>query len=135
MSIISEEEKKAIEWLEKAEFFSARLYKHIILNLIKKQQKKIEKEHQNAKDIAKGGQLIAMECDRLNNKNKKLQKEIEELKQENDELDFMTIHMNGFYNGEKKWKDKIKEKINKLKKNDIEYSETIAILEKILEEN
>ena len=76
-----------------------------------------------------------MECDRLNNKNKKLQKEIEELKQENDELDFMTIHMNGFYNGEKKWKDKIKEKINKLKKNDIEYSETIAILEKILEEN
>ena len=43
MSIISEEEKKAIEWLEKAEFFSARLYKHIILNLIKKQQKKNRK--------------------------------------------------------------------------------------------
>ena len=38
---MSEEEKKAIEWLEKAEFFSARLYAPIILNLVDKQQKEI----------------------------------------------------------------------------------------------
>ena len=31
---LSEEEKKAIEWLEKAEYFSARLYAPSILNLI-----------------------------------------------------------------------------------------------------
>ena len=35
---------------------------------------------------------------------------------------------------DKEWKDKIREKINKLKANDIEYSEHIAILEKLLEE-
>jgi hypothetical protein len=37
-----EEEKKAIEWLKKAEFFSERLYAPVILNLIEKQQKEIE---------------------------------------------------------------------------------------------
>ena len=40
---LNEEEKKAIDWLKKAEFFSARLYAPIILNLLEKQQKEIKK--------------------------------------------------------------------------------------------
>lgn len=39
---MSEEEKKAIEWLKKADWFSARLYSGTILNLIENQQKEIE---------------------------------------------------------------------------------------------
>lgn len=40
---LSEEEKKAIEWLENAKFFSARLYAPIILNLLDQYPKEIEK--------------------------------------------------------------------------------------------
>lgn len=40
--MLSDEEKKAIEWLKKADWFSARLYLPTILNLIEKQQKEIE---------------------------------------------------------------------------------------------
>lgn len=40
--MLSDEEKKAIEWLKKADWFSARLYSQTILNLIEKQQKEIE---------------------------------------------------------------------------------------------
>ena len=39
---MTDEEKKAIEWLKKADWFSARLYSPSILNLIEKQQKEIE---------------------------------------------------------------------------------------------
>lgn len=39
---MTEEEKKAIEWLKNATFFSARIYAPSILNLIEKQQKEIE---------------------------------------------------------------------------------------------
>lgn len=39
---MSEEEKKAIEWLKKADWFSARKYAPSILQLIDKQQKEIE---------------------------------------------------------------------------------------------
>ena len=39
---MNEEEKKAIEWLKKADWFSARLYSSTILNLIEKQEKEIE---------------------------------------------------------------------------------------------
>lgn len=39
---LSEEEKKAIEWLEKANYFSARLYAPTILNLINNYKKEIE---------------------------------------------------------------------------------------------
>lgn len=46
-------------------------------------------------------------------------------KEKNKELesaDLTSVYMNGFYDGEKKWKDKIKEKIEKLnkEKNEIE---------------
>ena len=40
---MSEEEKKAIEWLKNANFFSARIYAPVLLSLIEKQQKEIEK--------------------------------------------------------------------------------------------
>ena len=43
----TKEEKKAIEWLKKSEFFSARLYGPIILNLVEKQQKEIEELKHN----------------------------------------------------------------------------------------
>lgn len=40
--MLSDEERKAIEWLKKADWFSARLYAPTILNLIEKQSKEIE---------------------------------------------------------------------------------------------
>ena len=43
---MSEEEKKAIEWLEKANYFSARLYAPTILNLINNYKKEIDREKQ-----------------------------------------------------------------------------------------
>ena len=43
---LSEEEEKAIEWLEKAEYFSARLYAPIILNLLNNYKKEIDREKQ-----------------------------------------------------------------------------------------
>lgn len=39
---MTEQEKKAIEWLKKADWFLARLYSPTILNLIEKQSKEIE---------------------------------------------------------------------------------------------
>ena len=70
---LSEEEKKAIEWLEKAEYFSARLYAPIILNLINNYKKEIDREKQYTdfyKDL----------CNKQQKEIKELQKEIEYLK-------------------------------------------------------
>ena len=69
----------------------------------------------------------------------KQQKEIEELKN----ADFTLVYMNGFYDGEKKWKDKINDKIkeyqNKLfqdveENKVVEYENIIQVLEELLEE-
>lgn len=43
--------------------------------------------------------------------NGELQKKIKEL----ENADLTTVYMNGFYDGEKKWKDKIKEKIKEFR--------------------
>ena len=43
----------------------------------------------------------------LYNKEKEKNKELEN-------ADLTTVYMNGFYDGEKKWKDKIKQKINEI---------------------
>ena len=61
------------------------------------------------------------------------------------EDDFTGAYIMGFYNGEKKWKDKIKEKIKELQKNIVNapmFDENIEIwryqirlLEELLEEN
>lgn len=71
-------------------------------------------------------------------------------KQKNKELenaDLTTVYMNGFYNGEKKWKDKIKNKIKEINETYEELEEdelgrkeyyypnyTIDILEELLGE-
>jgi hypothetical protein len=74
----------------------------------------------------------------------KQQKEIEETHNKLDKLDnadLTLVYMNGFYDGENKWKDKIKEKIEFYKrygkvKNSNEYvmCEEIEVLEELLEE-
>ena len=48
---LSEEEKKAIEWLENAKFFSARLYAPIILNLLDQYPKEIEELKEKNKTL------------------------------------------------------------------------------------
>ena len=48
---MSEEEKKAIEWLKKADWFSTRLYSSTILNLIENQQKEIEGLKEKEKNL------------------------------------------------------------------------------------
>ena len=61
---LSEEEKKAIEWLEKAEYFSARLYAPIILNLLNNYKKEIDREKQYSdfyKDLCNKQQKIIKE--------------------------------------------------------------------------
>lgn len=50
---MSEEEKKAIEWLKNATFFSARIYAPSILNLIENQQKEIEELNEIKQQICK----------------------------------------------------------------------------------
>lgn len=50
--------------------------------------------------------LHEMEC--LYNKEKEKNEELEN-------ADLTTVYMNGYYDGEKKWKDKIKEKIQQVK--------------------
>lgn len=69
----SEEEKKAIEWLKKATFFSERLYAPIILNLIEKQQKEIEALkiiHETYKEVVDKGDFISK--DKIKEKIKEL---------------------------------------------------------------
>lgn len=51
------------------------------------------------------------ELDKKNSEIKEQQNKIKEL----ENADLTTVYMNGFYDGEKKWKDKIKEKIKELK--------------------
>jgi len=69
---------------------------------------------------------------------KKQQKEIKELK--NNELDYTTIYITGEFDGEKKYKNKIREKIRELK-NMTEgartgiYAIQVDILEELLEED
>ena len=55
---LSLEEKKAIKWLEKAEFFSERLYAPIILNLIEKQREEIEELKKNSIGDTKSEKLL-----------------------------------------------------------------------------
>ena len=52
--MLSDEEKKAIEWLKKADWFSARLYSPTILNLIEKQSKEIEELKDESKEYQIG---------------------------------------------------------------------------------
>lgn len=98
---MSNEEKKAIEWLKKADWFSARLYSSTILNLIEEQQKEISL----LKDQL---EYVKSEYEETIEQQ---QKEIKDLKS----TDLTTVYLNGFYDGEKKWKDEIKAKIEEFK--------------------
>ena len=71
---MSKEEKKAIEWLKKADWFSARLYSPTILNLIENQQKEIEE----LKKYAEGYKLLSYSLDNFISKDK-IKAKIEEI--------------------------------------------------------
>lgn len=101
--MLSDEEKKAIEWLKKADWFSARLYSPTILNLIEKQQKEIEELKQ-----------IKSKLDEKNIPIETLLAEFERLEDLEDDL--TTVYLNGVYDGEKKVQDKIKAKIEEYEK-------------------
>ena len=87
---LSEEEKKAIEWLEKANYFSARLYAPTILNLIEKLQKEIEeRDKKDNIQVVYGGRRFGTEGmvvkdyiskDKIKEKLKELEKQKEKLK-------------------------------------------------------
>lgn len=133
---MNEEEKKALETIKEELQDQKQAFKYykgvlgvysngkveILLKLIDKQQKEIEEK---TTIIMAGAEKV-----------KQLEKEIQRLEKDNDTLSKLVI-----VNEDKVIKeldliskDKIREKINKLKANDIEYSEHIAILEKLLEE-
>ena len=97
---MSEEEKKAIEWLEKAEYFSARLYAPTILNLINNYKKEIKKEKSRIMELA---ELL----DKQENEINSLQQELEIQK------------------GCSISKDKIREKIEVVKDNNYEKSDPL----------
>lgn len=50
--------------------------------------------------------------------------------------DLTTVYMSGFYDGEKKWRDKIKKEIEEYKKydNGVNYESEISVLENVLKQ-
>ena len=114
---MSKEEKNAIEWLKKADWFSARLYSSTILNLIENQQKEIEELKETLKctqnswfeDTQKIEEMkkqldLDNECEiALNNKIMDLEKEIEELKKYAEGYKLLSYSLDNFIS-----KDKIK---------------------------
>lgn len=88
---MSEEEKKAIEWLKKAEFFSERLYAPIILNLIEKQQKEIERLKFSNHMVSKWNEHLDKECISKNKIREKIEKyEKNYIRQDKEELFNLT---------------------------------------------
>lgn len=86
-------EKKAIEWLKKADWFSGRLYAPTILNLIEKQSKEIKELEQENREIREWKYVIDNPID------------LEKLK----ELDLIKIKGKEYIS-----KDKIKAKIEEV---------------------
>lgn len=67
-------------------------------------------------------------------------KSSEEIENNDEEIDYTTIYLSGFYNGEDKWKNKIKNRKSELEKENEEQSDSyrqviILDLENLLEEN
>ncbi len=81
---MSDEEKKAIEWLKKADWFSARLYAPTILNLIEKQSKEIEDRAKICKNIQKFINKDYVEQEYISKD--KIKAKIEEFKRVRDEI-------------------------------------------------
>lgn len=110
---MDEEEKRAIEWLKNATFFSARIYAPSILNLIEKQRKEIE-ELKKPKYLynANTGEITRIENEKGIDKNKieELSAEIEELKKDKKALvDNYNKVLGNFIS-----KDTIREKIKEI---------------------
>lgn len=79
---------------------------------------------------------LMKECNQENKRCTELAIELDKEKEKNKELenaDLTTIYMNGFYDGEKKWKDKINKKAKELNEKKFFKSEAY-ILQKLLEE-
>ena len=91
--MLIDEERKAIEWLKKADWFSARLYAATILYLIEKQSKEIEELKKENKEIREWKYIIDSPID------------LEKLK----ELDLIKIKGKEYIS-----KDKIKAKIEEV---------------------
>ena len=83
---MNEEEKRAIEWLKNANFFSARIYAPSILNLIDKQAKEIE-ELKKPKYLynVNTGEITRIENEKGIDKNK-IKEKVKEIKIILDEL-------------------------------------------------
>lgn len=137
--MLSDEEKEAIELLEdylicgnKEGVLCRNL--RIISTIIEKQSKEIEHQKEKRENQKKELAILnakQIEFNKLKNtvnsykgQFKRQQKEIEELKN----ADLTTVYLNGFYDGEKKVKDKIKVKIE-----DILNSENSEAIEKLIE--
>ena len=52
-----------------------------------------------------------------------------------EEIDLTTVYISGFYDGEKKWKDKIKAKIEELKKYRDKFYELNMLQDVIIKQN
>lgn len=70
-----------------------------------------------------------------------LEKKEKEKNKELEDIDLTAVYINGFYDGEKKWKDRIKNKINEIEHSPYwadcgdDYDHDIQLLEEILKEN
>lgn len=107
---MNEEEKRAIEWLKNANFFSARIYAPVLLSLIEKQDKEIERQKDLYEKL-------------LNGYNERV-KEIEELEKPKYLYNAITGEITRIENEKGIDKNKIKEKIKEIK----------IILDELLEE-
>lgn len=106
---MTEEEKKAIEWLKNADFFSARIYAPSILNLIEKQQERIEfYSKQELSYIAgyqdgKNHKQTAISIKAENEQQELFQREIAKYK---DEIEALKKGNKSLMDSRKKWKDR-----------------------------
>ena len=143
---MNEEEKRAIEWLNNANFFSARIYAPVLLSLIEKQDKEIENQKDLYEILLNGYNERVKEIEELEkekehwkdetasflNKCFEKDKEIKELKKEN----FDTVYIQAIEN----YKAKIRAKIKELEELKEKYFEKqiiqgrIDLLKELLEE-
>ena len=151
MSKLSEEKiLDDINFCLEGEYITPEHYEAIqgLLNLYNKEKEKNKEleEYKKISELTKISCCTAQNCEALNNaireglENQKLREQLEQEKKAND-IDLTIVYMNGFYDGEDKWKKKIKEKIDFYKrygkiKNSNEYvmSVEIELLEELLDE-
>lgn len=119
---MDEEEKRAIEWLKNATFFSARIYAPSILNLIEKQRKEIESLKKGNKSLMDSRKKWKDRYYKQRYIDYKQEKEIEELKKPKYLYNANTGEITRIENGIDK--NNIKEKIKEIK----------IILDELLEE-